>query len=737
MPLFCCPALLWAADIPLTEGMARTIPGNQRTPARMDPVELDLLRGQAFEGSAWTAVKAAANGTFSGPFTSSGYLRFTVNSPADKTMFLEAIGNSMVYVNGVPHGGDIYMFGYVSVPVPLVKGPNELVFALGRGQFQGRLVDVVKPLSLDPRDSTTPDVVEGGPKSSLAALIVRNATADVVDDLVIVAGKHRTKVGRVLPMTTVKAGVAIPLEATGKVNVRLMRGSRELDATELTLRVRKPSQPHKITFRSRIDGSVQYYAVQPSTNPAPGQALFLSLHGASVEASGQAEAYSAKSWGTVVCPTNRRPYGFNWEDQGRLDALEVLELAQARYKPDPRQIYLTGHSMGGHGTWQLGAHFPDQWAAIAPAAGWVSYWSYAGGATYNNPSEIEKSLLAAMSPSDTLGLKSNFAQHGVFILHGDADETVPVSEAKTMADVLGKFHKSWDMALVPGAGHWWDNDPEAGADAVDDARLFRFFARHRRPLANEVTEVDFATADPGVSDSCHWVTVSQQAAVRQVSRVELVARPHMGQISGQTTNVSAMRIRPDALVLQANISLDIDGTKLTVPWAKEIALRNDGRGWTLDNTKDEPRFKHGFKAMFDREFAFVIDRPERDPKAKEHLQIARYLGEQWRVIANGRAEVLFRDELTSEIRRKRNLIYITNDRSLLPSGFGDNPVVLTRWLDGQQVGIIYGGTATTRLPYFTAGAHFADYFEFRPEMLRDGTKGIVRTGFWSPADEKK
>ena len=65
--------------------------------------------------------------------------------------------------------------------------------------------------------------------------------------------------------------------------------------------------------------------VNPASGPA-GQALFLSLHGASVEAIGQADAYSPKKWGPIVCPTNRRPYGFDWEEWGRWDALEVLAL---------------------------------------------------------------------------------------------------------------------------------------------------------------------------------------------------------------------------------------------------------------------------------------------------------------------------------------------------------------------------------------------------------------------------
>src|SRR5262249_27782755 len=153
-----------------------------------------------------------------------------------------------------------------------------------------------------------------------------------------------------------------------------------LDTVTLKLRVRQPGQSHKRTFVSDIDGSVQYCAVQPARPPAPvpgpALALVLTLHGAGVEAIGQADAYAGKTWAHIVAPTTRRPFGFDWEDWGRLDALEVLEVARASLKTDPRRTYLTGHSMGGHGTWHVGVTFPDRFAAIAPSAGWVSFASY-------------------------------------------------------------------------------------------------------------------------------------------------------------------------------------------------------------------------------------------------------------------------------------------------------------------------------------------------------------------------
>jgi poly(3-hydroxybutyrate) depolymerase len=52
-----------------------------------------------------------------------------------------------------------------------------------------------------------------------------------------------------------------------------------------------------------------------------------------------------------------------------MDVMNVLGLVRHEYNVDPARIYLMGHSMGGFGTWFLGAKYSDIWAAIAPMSG--------------------------------------------------------------------------------------------------------------------------------------------------------------------------------------------------------------------------------------------------------------------------------------------------------------------------------------------------------------------------------
>lgn len=61
------------------------------------------------------------------------------------------------------------------------------------------------------------------------------------------------------------------------------------------------------------------------------------------------------------------------------DALTVLAMVRDRFNVDPDRIYLMGHSMGGFGTFYLGAKHNTIWAGIAPIAG--------GGVGPNAPAE--------------------------------------------------------------------------------------------------------------------------------------------------------------------------------------------------------------------------------------------------------------------------------------------------------------------------------------------------------------
>jgi dienelactone hydrolase len=770
----------FAQTITFKEGLGISVNGNPRTPVRTDPVEYRFLmepvyrptEGETIGKGTWAKVSSNAEGQFTGSVFRGGYAWFTVTADKSKVMLLEANGHGMVYVNGEPRGGDVYQFGYVSLPVNLKQGENRFLFSMGRGALRAQLVDPPAPLSFDLRDATTPDVVVGRNEISWAGVNLRNAqntrieTANV--EVVSKKGaKIETKVGPIEPLTTRKVGIRLRLDGSESYTLRVKFQGKTVHTDTLKLRLRQPSQAHKVTFLSDIDGSVQYYGVLSSSNPGDGQALFLSLHGASVEGIGQAEAYAPKSWGTLVAATNRRPFGFDWEDIGRLDALEVLDQAKKRFKPDPNRVYLTGHSMGGHGTWQIGVHFPDLFAAIAPSAGWISFKTYGGGASYPNPSLTEQMLLRAMSPSDTLNLKYNYAQQGIYTVHGDADDNVPVTQARTMRTELSSFHRDINGHEQPGAGHWWDNSDEPGAECVDWPGVFSMFARRRIPASSEVRELDFSTSSPGVSASNHWVTIEQQETLWTLSRVQLKADPVLRRIRGTSQNVQRMTLRLDALQRGSSLSLDIDGQTLKdIAWpaSNALQLEKSAKGWVVSsplspNEKNPVRYG-AFKDVFKNRVVFVYGTTGEPELAAWTRLKARFDAETLAYRGNGSVDVIPDTQFSPETYKDRNVLLYGNPATnsafaktlsnevlaemsdyLAPQRMPGYPDYGTLFIaprvgsNTASVGVIGGATLrgmrlTERVPIFTSGASIPDIFVHTPRSLLEGTKGVPLIGFF-------
>jgi poly(3-hydroxybutyrate) depolymerase len=84
---------------------------------------------------------------------------------------------------------------------------------------------------------------------------------------------------------------------------------------------------------------------------------------------GYEPALSALDW-LAIYPEVLEKTEHGWTDSGTEEwVLELIERARRTWRIDPDRVYLVGHSMGGYGSWMLGAHHADQLAAVAPSAG--------------------------------------------------------------------------------------------------------------------------------------------------------------------------------------------------------------------------------------------------------------------------------------------------------------------------------------------------------------------------------
>ena len=476
------------------EGVAR----GGRRPVNTDHVVAGMVDGSinllaVKEGdsvtpeAAWKAVEAN-DGAFA-PGKGATYLLLRVSSEEERVMMLDASGHTMVYVNNEPRMGDPYGSGYASLPIHLLKGDNVLLFGhAGRGPVRATLRRPKAELMISDRDLTFPDVLPGMSRALVAVPVVNAGTSTRTFAVTTQAdGADVWSAPFTLaPCSIAKLPLAVNLPAGGKPGDRISfrvsildRGVSLAEQSFSLARVAAEST-HKRTFVSRIDSSVQYMSIVPPPKPTASPALVLSLHGASVEATSQAGSYAQRPDTVIACPTNRRPYGFDWEDWGRIDAIESMDLVRSWYNTDPTRQYLTGHSMGGHGTWNLGVLYPDRFAAIAPSAGWLSFDSYAsaGGPPYAPDTAMGRVFQNARATSMTLDYFENLRGKGIFILHGDADDNVPVGQARDARAALDKLGIAYGHHEQPGAGHWWDDD-KPGAGCLDWPAIWDTFAASR------------------------------------------------------------------------------------------------------------------------------------------------------------------------------------------------------------------------------------------------------------------
>ncbi|HTV63377.1 MAG TPA: prolyl oligopeptidase family serine peptidase [Verrucomicrobiae bacterium] len=789
-----------------------------RSPVHTDVIESELISGkwqppvagdrvELPDGSSseWRTMNTNKDGWFDDRVLEGGYAYAPVAAQSDCVMILTAEGNSLVYVNGSPRAGDPYEYGYVQMPVSLHAGTNDFLF-LCNGRLKFTVTAPERAVAFNPGDTTLPDLIAGEPMNTWGSVVVVNATGETQTGLSIraaIAGKRaaETVVPAILPYSVRKVAFRLrgTVSASTTVNPQQIRAvlpdtprdeaqetivplqltlvgggrgkQQALDSVTTKLRVRRADQIQKRTFISGIDGSVQYWALnpaQPIQRRHPPLAMFFSLHGAGVEALGQAEAYEPKSWGDLVVPTNRRPYGFDWEDWGRLDALEVLNIARAELHPDPQKIYLTGHSMGGHGAWQLGALFPDHFAADGVSAGWISFFSYAGGTRFTNATPVEAILQRAAAASDTLLMKSNYLQEGIYILHGSADDNVPVTEARHMNAVLSQFDHDYIFHEQPGVGHWWDLSDEPGADCVDWPPMFDYFAHHVIPTDGSLREINFTTVNPGVSASCHWLEIEQQIRPLEPSWVDVRWDPGKRRFVGTTANIARLVLDLDQVAPGDPFKVELDGQTNEIPWptdAGKLWLRNESGQWSVASepspTLKSPLRNGPFKDAFRHRMIFVYGTKGTREENAWAFDKARFDAETFWYRGNGSVDVVPDTAFDPRADPDRSVILYGNADSngAWPALLGESPVQVSwnevkiggRDLTGDNlaclflrpragsdvacVGVVSGTGAvgmklTDRLNYFLSGVAYPDCTVIGPEMLREGVKGIRAAGFF-------
>jgi pimeloyl-ACP methyl ester carboxylesterase len=127
------------------------------------------------------------------------------------------------------------------------------------------------------------------------------------------------------------------------------------------------------------------------------------------------------------------------------DVMNVLAEVRKAFSVDEKRVYLIGHSMGGAGTYHLGAKYPEVWAGLGPIA-----------AASGQPRNVDK-------------LKNI----PVIVVHGDNDTAVPVASARRWVARLKEQAIEHEYLELAGTGH---------GDVVGKGmpKIFEFFEKHKK-----------------------------------------------------------------------------------------------------------------------------------------------------------------------------------------------------------------------------------------------------------------
>jgi predicted esterase len=177
---------------------------------------------------------------------------------------------------------------------------------------------------------------------------------------------------------------------------------------------------------------LSYIPKDHDTNPKP-LPLLLFLHGSGERGS---DVQMVRKWGPLTWIEQGHPQPMiviepqcpedEWWDPVRLARL--IDQVSAQYKVDPKRIYVTGLSMGGFGSLEFAATYPERVTAVA-----------------------------SLSGGEDVELAPRLKTIPIWFFHGAQDKVVPTSASADLAHALQKIGAPAELTIYPKVGHEkWD-----------------------------------------------------------------------------------------------------------------------------------------------------------------------------------------------------------------------------------------------------------------------------------------
>ncbi|HEY5807012.1 MAG TPA: prolyl oligopeptidase family serine peptidase [Povalibacter sp.] len=411
----------------------------------------------------------------------------------------------------------------------------------------------------------------------------------------------------------------------------------------------------RLAYVDPIDGSVQFcraylpldYSAQRSWP------LILSLHGfnpANPEYPGwwsvdQRHASIADKKPVIYIEPHGRGNA-QYAGPGEKDVLRCLEEAKRAFKVDDDRVYITGESMGGHGTWWIASRHPQLFAAVAPVyGGWdFRVTSISGPPTAPPPANARDAYFLERISSFVSA--ENLLNLPLYVVHGDSDQAVSVENSRHIVRMLQQWGYDVRYHEMPGWGHEDLKQRELIADWL--------LTQRRNPAPDHVR---VRSADLGGAEA-YWVKVESFEEPMQVVRADAqVIEP--GVVRLDTSNVGriALTLPPSLRGSSGSIKVMWNGKPHDVSLTDGVArLSSPAKAASI---RKRPGFDGPLPAVMSTPFVIVVGTTARDSNMKQYIaERAGEIQSMWQTWQHQPLRLMLDTDVTSQHEREYSLVLI-------------------------------------------------------------------------------
>lgn len=408
-------------------------------------------------------------------------------------------------------------------------------------------------------------------------------------------------------------------------------------------------------FYSKIDGSAQPYGVEIPEGLTWGAGeravpMWIWLHGRGDTATdlhfiagklGSTKPGQFQPKGTIVIHPFGR-YCNGWKSAGETDVFEARDDAVARFHVDEDRIVLAGFSMGGAGSWHMGAHFADQWACVHPGAGFVDVKRYQKLTPEKMPPGHEQTLWGVY---DVPSYARNFFNVPLVVYSGEED--TQRDAATYMEEVLAGEGFKMNHHIGPGMGHKYHPEVIKTVQAEIEAAV----VKGRDPMPKKVV---LQTRTLGYG-KLFWVKLLSQEKAWEDTRIE-AELGEKGMLRVVTKNVRAFEVRPSFAVSGVVVDGSVFG-----PEERAFVKGGDGK-WVAGAMDVLGKKREGQSGPIEEPLkrSFVVVLPEGDsgsPAVTTWVKgESQHFLKRWRGLMRGDVRVKKASEVTAEDMMKHTLV---------------------------------------------------------------------------------